>query len=186
MTTWNIVDITAAVLLIGGTAYGYHRGLIRQLISLTSFIVAYVVAFAFYDDVAPILRGLIPLTAFEPVEKYEEIVQGLRLDVYVYNALAFALLLFLIKIGLNVAGHLLDWLSRVPGLNMANRWSGALLALAEATLLIVIAVHVIQYVPAGAVREAFSESRVSEWVLQYTLPFTENWTDLFSRSDDTV
>jgi uncharacterized membrane protein required for colicin V production len=186
MTSWNIVDITAAVLLIGGTAYGYHRGLIRQLISLTGFIVAYVIAFAFYDDVAPLLRSWIPLTAFEPVEKYEGIVRGLRLDVYVYNAIAFALLLFLIKIGLNVAGHLLDWLSRVPGLNMANRWSGALLALAEAALIIVIAVHVIQYVPAGAVRDSFGESRISEWVLQSTSQFTERWTDLFSKSEETI
>jgi uncharacterized membrane protein required for colicin V production len=183
MTNWNIVDIVSAVLLVGSTAYGYHRGLIRQLISLTGFVVAYLVAFTLYGHVADVLRGWLPLTAFGPVEKYEEMITGWRLDTYVYNALAFAILLFTVKIVLNVAGHLLDWLSRVPGLNMANRWTGAVLALAEAAILIVIAVHVVQYIPNGtAVRDAFSTSRVSEWVLEATPELTDKWTKLFTES----
>lgn len=181
MTDWNLVDIAAAVLLAGGAAYGYHRGLIRQLLSITGLIAAYAAAFVFYDNLAPALRTLIPWSAYEPAAKVEDWMQGLKLDVYLYNALAFALLLFGVKITFNVAGHLLDWLSRVPGLNAANRWTGAVLALVETAVLLVVAVHIAVYVPSEPLRSRLSDSLSARTILDYTPQAAAKLTELFAR-----
>ena len=163
--TLNGLDYVMLALLVLALAIGYRRGLIAQVVSLSGFLLAYLVAFWLYRDFAPILRHILPVPSFESYQKYEFLVKGLRLDTYVVNALAFALLFFAVKLGLTLAGTVLNLIAKAPGLNFLNRWSGALLGLAEALLLLVIAVNVMTIMPADSVQKLLGGSRLAPYCI---------------------
>jgi len=162
----SALDIVFSVALIGGMMLGYSRGFINQLISIAGLLIAYLVAVTFYDDIAPALRAMLPFSTNETYRQYDAIVQGLQLDKYIYNALAFALLFFIVKFGLTIVGYVLNFIAKAPGLNMLNKWCGALLALAEVTILIIIAVHVLNAWPSANVQGWVKNSRIAPYVLE--------------------
>ncbi|MCD1259318.1 CvpA family protein [Paenibacillus athensensis] len=161
----NGLDMVMLALLALALIIGYRRGFIAQIISLSGFLLAYLVAFWLYRDLAPILSQLFPVSVFESYAKYEFVVKGLHLDTYVFNALAFALLFFVVKLGLTVAGKVLHLIAKAPGLNFLNRWSGALLGLVEALLILVIAVNVMTIWPADSVQRLLSGSQLAPYCI---------------------
>ena len=105
-----------------------------KLFRLSGFVLAYLVAFYFYKDFAPLLRNAVSLPTYQNYQKYEFIVKGLKLDTYILNALAFAILFFGVKFALVFIGRALNILAKTPGLNFTNRWSGALSGPSRSTL----------------------------------------------------
>lgn len=154
----NGLDYTMLGIVAGGLIIGYIRGLVAQLISLAGFFIAYVIAFQFYRELAPVIQKTIALPSYETYQKYDFIVKGLNLETYVMNALAFAILFFGTKLALTVLGRLLHLITKVPGVNFLNRWSGALLGTAEAVLISIIAVNVMTILPYEAVQRLLAGS----------------------------
>jgi uncharacterized membrane protein required for colicin V production len=161
----NGFDYTLLALAVCGLILGYFRGFIAQIISFVGFFIAYVIAFKFFRDFSPILRGMIPLPTEANYQQYAFIVKGLNLDTYIFNALAFAILFFGVKLALSVVGKLLNIIAAVPGLNLMNRWSGALLGLAEALLIILIAVNVMVIAPSESLQKLLSSSLLAPYLI---------------------
>lgn len=156
-------------LLLGAAAIiGYRRGFIAQLVSILGLFVAWLLASMFYDDVALVIGKLIPIETFAAYKKYEFAVQALKLDRYVINTLSFLLILTLVKVGLTMIGRVLNLIAKVPGLNALNRFSGALLALAETLLLILAAVHVMTIMPSDAAQRLLADSKAAQWLISLT------------------
>ena len=149
----NTLDYVMLSIVALGLLLGYFRGFIAQIVSISGFVLAYLVAFYFYRDFAPLLRNAVSLPTYQNYQKYEFIVKGLNLDTYILNALAFAILFFGVKFALVIIGRALNILAKTPGLNFINRWSGALLGLAEALLIIIIAVNVITIIPSNGLQK---------------------------------
>jgi uncharacterized membrane protein required for colicin V production len=166
MHAFNVLDIIIAVALVGALALGYHRGFVAQLVSILGFFIAYVAAYAFYDDVAPVLKKLLPLHNLKNYDRYAFLVEGLNLDVYFYNAVAFAGLFVLAKVALSVLGGVLHLVSKAPGLNAVNKWSGALLALLEAVLIVLIVVHMMSILPSDNLQQVLSESEAAHFIME--------------------
>ena len=55
-----MLDLALIVLLLLGFFIGVKRGFILQLIHMIGFVVSFVVAYVYYDTVAPKLRLWIP------------------------------------------------------------------------------------------------------------------------------
>jgi uncharacterized membrane protein required for colicin V production len=157
---WALLALTA-----GGLILGYYRGFVGQLISFAGLFVAYIVAYKFYGTLAPVLRSTISLPSFEAYQKYEFIIKGLNLETYFVNALSFALLFFGVKLVLVVAGQVLNLIAKAPGLNMVNRWTGALLGLAEALLLVIVAVNVMAILPSDSIQQLLSGSTLAPYAI---------------------
>jgi uncharacterized membrane protein required for colicin V production len=161
----NGLDWAAAVLIIAGLVLGYYRGFVSQLVSIAGLFIAYVVAFTFYKDIAPWIAGVLSLPNSESYAQYQFFVKGLHLDTYVSNAIAFALLLFGVKIALSIVGRVLHWITLTPGIKTINQWTGALLGLAEAVLIVVIAVQVMTVIPNDTTQRLLKDSASAPYIL---------------------
>ncbi|MEW9699717.1 CvpA family protein [Paenibacillus sp. SI8] len=161
----NTLDYVLLAIIALGLLLGYFRGFIAQIVSLSGFILAYLIAFYFYRDFAPLLRNAVALPTYQNYQKYEFIVKGLNLDTYILNAIAFAVLFFGVKFALVFIGRGLNLIAKVPGLNFINRWTGALLGLAEALLIIIIAVNVITIVPSDGMQKLLGNSLIAPYCI---------------------
>ncbi|WP_127584092.1 CvpA family protein [Paenibacillus koleovorans] len=181
MHATNMLDIIVIVILAGAWFLGYTRGFIAQLVSVAGFFIAYLVAYLGFKPVAAALEKALPLHAFQATEQYAFLIEGLNLDVYLYNALAFTLLFVLTKVGLSFAGKILNLIARAPVIKTVNKWSGAILALLEAVLLIVIGIHVMSALPAESVQKLLADSRAAGFVIENMpdalLKLKELWSD---------
>jgi uncharacterized membrane protein required for colicin V production len=177
----NTLDYIMLVLAAGGLILGYWRGFIAQMVSLAGFFIAYLIAYQFYRDFAPVLQTTFSIPASESYQKYEFIVKGLHLDTYMFNALAFALLFFGVKLALSVVGRLLHFIAKVPGLNLLNRWSGALLGIAEALLIVIIAVNVMTILPSDSVQKLLSGSTLAPYLINHLPSFAGKLHELWQQ-----
>jgi uncharacterized membrane protein required for colicin V production len=180
----NGLDWAAAVLVAAGVALGFSRGLVAQLVSFLGLFLGYVAAFMFYDELAPVLKELLGLSESETYKKYEFLAKNLHLETYVYNALAFALLLFGVKLALSVAGRFLDLLAAAPGLKQLNKWTGALLGLVEAALIVIIAVQVMTVVPNDTAQRLLKESTAAPYILEHTPLISNKLQELWEKRSD--
>lgn len=180
MHTYNVLDVVVAVMIVGAILLGYYRGFVAQLVSIAGFFIAYLVAYLLFDDLAAVLARALPIHSFQAVEQYAFIIEGLNLDRYLYNALSFALLFAVTKIGLSIVGRILNLVTKVPGVRALNKWSGALLALAEAVLIIVIVVHVMSVLPSESVQEVLEKSKSAAFIMEHmpdtALKLKELWS----------
>lgn len=172
----NTLDWIIAVLFIVGGIYGYSRGFISQLVSIIGLFLAYVTAYLFYDDIAPWVQHTVPLTSFAAYQKYQIVLKGIDLDQYLYNAIGFILIFLGTKISLTVLGHFLNIFSKLPGIHMANKWSGAMLALVEVLLLLIIAVNVLEYLPSEQVQKLLDQSQAVSFFSDHVPSFVEGIT----------
>ncbi|UJF34461.1 CvpA family protein [Paenibacillus hexagrammi] len=165
MTSLNYIDVAVIAIAVLGLLIGFLRGFIAQIISISGFVLAYIVAFCFYKNVSPVLRSALPVPAYESYQQYEFIVKGLNLDTYVFNAVSFALLFFGTKLGISLIGKTLHIIAKMPGLNAINRWTGALLGLVEALLIVVIAVNVLTITPSDMLQRELAGSVIAPYCI---------------------
>lgn len=180
----NGLDWGVLVVVAVGMVLGYSRGFVAQLLSIAGLVIAYLIAFAFYDDVAPWLQSMLASSGHETYEKYEFLTSELHLDTYVYNALAFALLFFGVKIAFSVGGRLLNLLTSVPGLKQINQWSGATLGVIEAALIVIIAVHVMTVLPNDTSQRLLKQSASAPYIMERTPVITDKLQELWRNRTD--
>src|SRR4051812_43880097 len=111
----HILDGIILLLLIGGLLRGYRRGLILQAASLAGLVLAWVVAFHFTDEVAPVLQKNVPLP--------QSVTGGglmhlLPLERALYSVMAFLLLFFGTKLVISIVSRVLNQLAQLPVLSL--------------------------------------------------------------------
>lgn len=157
------------------------RGFVRQLISAAGVVVAIIVAYFFYKDVAVWVRGWVPLETIQSYDQYRMLVEGLKLDVYLYNAVAFLLLFWGVKIGLAIVGRVLHLITLVPGLNALNKWSGALLGMTEGLVLVIVTLHVLAMLPSDQVQAWMDHSTLADTLLGWGPVITDQLTQWWNQ-----
>jgi uncharacterized membrane protein required for colicin V production len=182
----NGLDYGLLVILAMGMALGYARGFIGQLVSFAGFFAAYLVAFFGYKQVAPWVKSVMNLSGHETYGRYELLAQELRIDSYVYNALAFGLLLFGTKLAFGILGRMLQWLAAAPGLKGLNKWSGAGLGLLEAALIGLIAVHVMTVLPNDTAQKLLKTSSSAPYIIERTPVITDKLKQLWQQRLDSL
>ncbi len=153
---------------------GRRRGLILQLVYLTSFIVAIYVAYKYFRDLASFIRLWIPYPQFSSDSPVGMIVRAFDAESVYYSGIAFAILFFGTKIALHIIGSTLDFLAHLPILNSVNRLLGGIFCFLETYLILFFILIVVALLPIDPVQSSLQRSLVVQWIINYT-PFLSEW-----------
>lgn len=162
----STLDVLILLLLIWGVWKGYRRGFILQVVHLFGFLIATFVSFRYYREITPYVEAWIPYP-------FEQASMPLWLNIVdtemlFYFFLAFVLLFFGTKLVLRLLAHLLNLVALLPGLNMANRWLGVVMGLAEVLLIIFVSVHLLNLLPWEKGQALLADSSLAIWFIEQT------------------
>lgn len=144
---------------------GFVRGFISQLVSFIGLFVALLAAYLLYEQVAVIVSKMIPITAWHKYEDYELVINVFNLDTYFYNAIAFGIVFFAVKIGLTIVAYILNLIAKAPVLNMVNKLGGLALACIEAAVILIIGINVMSAIPNDNVQQLLANSTIAQYIL---------------------
>jgi uncharacterized membrane protein required for colicin V production len=176
-----MIDIILLLILIGGFLIGLRRGLILQIVHLTGFIASFIVAYLYFDDLAPRLKLWIPYPAntLELDQTFAIFLGAFNMESAYYRAIAFAILFFGIKIFLQIIGSMLDFLADLPILRTINRWFGGALGFVEVYLLVFIFLYIAALVPIDYVQSSIDGSFMAKTIVENTPVFSEKIKELW-------
>lgn len=163
-----MLDIAILIIFIIGFLVGLKRGFILQFIYLTGFIIAFVAAYLYYDELAPKLRLWIPYPAMDQNSTFSMIINGANLDEAFYRAIAFAIIFFAVKIILHLIGSMLDFVAHIPVLKQVNGLMGGILAFLEIYILLFIVLYIAALLPVESIQAALDKSFVAEGIIKHT------------------
>lgn len=165
-----MLSLALLILLVIGFFVGLRRGFILQLIHMIGFIISFIVAYIYYDDLAPKLRLWIPYPDFDPGNTLQMVLDGVGMDEAFYRAIAFAIIFFAVRIVLGIIGSALDFVASLPILKTLNVWAGGILGFVEIYLLLFILLYIAALLPVPAIQEAINGSFLAKGMINYT-PF---------------
>jgi uncharacterized membrane protein required for colicin V production len=174
-----MLDLAILAILFMGLLIGLRRGFILQLIHLTGFFVAFIVAYVYYDDLSPKLNLWIPFPSLGNSDTMTTFFSSDGLEAAYYNAIAFVIIFFVVKFIWQLLGSMLDFIAHLPILKQLNRWGGALLGFAEVYLIMFIILYIAALLPVAFVQESLNSSFLTEAIVKHTPFLSENVQDLW-------
>jgi uncharacterized membrane protein required for colicin V production len=165
-----MLDLAIILLLVFGFFIGLKRGFILQLVHLTGFIIAYIVANLYYDDLAPRLTLWVPYPNLGTTSPLKLLSEDGNMEVAFYRAIAFIIIFFAVKILLQVIASMLDFIAHLPILRQLNVWAGGILGFAEVYLLLFILLYIAALVPMEVLQKPLDDSIMANLLVNHT-PF---------------
>ncbi|SDM25189.1 CvpA family protein [Bacillus sp. OK048] len=165
-----MLDLAIILLLVFGFFIGLRRGFILQLVHLTGFIIAYIVANLYYEDLAPKLTLWVPypnLGTTSPLKLLSE--NGNMQDAF-YRAIAFVIIFFAVKVVMQIIGSMLDFIAHLPIIRQLNVWAGGILGFAEVYLIIFILLYISALIPMEILQKYLDDSIMANLIVNHT-PF---------------
>jgi len=185
-----MLDLILLLLLLAGFLMGARRGLILQIVHLTGFMAAYVIAYMYYDDLAPKIKLWIPFPTTTSTNAFFSILDHTSLEMAYYRAISFILLFIAVKIIWQILGSMLDFLADLPILRTINRWLGALFGFTEIYLIMFLLLYIGALFPYGGIEKAIDQSYIAHVMIEDT-PFLshkihELWIDFSAAKGPTL
>ncbi|ASK63020.1 hypothetical protein CFK37_13130 [Virgibacillus phasianinus] len=174
-----MVDIILLIMLIFGFFVGLKRGFILQLFHLIGFIAAFIVAALYYDQLASRLALWIPYPELPDESAWADFLQNMPLEIAFYNAIAFAIIFFAVKIVLQIIASMLDFVADLPVLHSVNKLLGAILGFIEIYLILFIILYILALTPLSTVQSYVNDSWVAMFIVEHTPLFSEKLKDLW-------
>ena len=109
-----MLDLIVLIILGFGFLIGLKRGFILQIIHLTGFIIAFIIAYLYYDQLAPKLTLWVPYPNFSSDSALSLVMDNVNLEDAYYRAIAFVVIFFAVKIILQIIGSMLDFIAQIP------------------------------------------------------------------------
>ncbi|WP_407269133.1 CvpA family protein [Radiobacillus sp. PE A8.2] len=163
-----MIDLILIIVLVLGVLIGLKRGFILQVFHLIGFIVAFIVAAIFFDDIAKQLDLWIPYPELPADATWAVFVDTLPLEAAFYNAIAFAALFFVTKVVLQIIASMLDFVADLPILNLLNSWLGAILGFVEIYLLAFVFLYIAALLPVAFVQSLIEQSSIAAFMIDNT------------------
>jgi len=173
-----MLDLAIIFLLAMGFFVGLKRGFILQLFHLVSFIIAYVVANIYYEELAPKLTLWIPYPNFGDNLTLRILTNSGDMQTAFYRAIAFVIIFFAVKILLQIIGSMLDFIAHLPILKQLNFWAGGLLGFLENYLIIFILLYIAALIPMDTFQNPLDHSILAQAMVKHTPIFSQqllNW-----------
>jgi len=167
------------LLLVFGFFVGLKRGLILQLLHLTGFIIAFIVAANYYDELGPRIALWVPYPELTDDSAWAEFLQMLPLETGFYNAIAFAIIFFAVKIILQIIASMLDFVAAIPILNSVNKLLGSIFGFLEIYLILFIVLYILALTPLETVQGWINNSSIALFILEQTPYFSEKVMELW-------
>ncbi|MBP1968843.1 putative membrane protein required for colicin V production [Virgibacillus natechei] len=172
-------DLILIVLLILGFLIGLRRGFILQLFHLVGFVVAFIVAVLYYDVLGERISLWIPYPQISNDSAWAEFLQSLPLESGFYNAIAFAIIFFAVKILLQIIASMLDFVAYLPVLKSINKILGAVLGFLEIYLILFIVLYILALTPVEGIQSWINNSFIALFIIENTPYFSDKITDLW-------
>ncbi|WP_312471074.1 CvpA family protein [Neobacillus sp.] len=163
-----MMDLVIILLLIIGFFIGLKRGFILQLVHLTGFIIAYIVAYLYYDQLAPKLTLWIPYPNLGEGTVLKILTDSTDVETAFYSAIAFVIIFFAVKVILQIIGSMLDFIAHLPVLRQLNVWAGGLLGFFEVYLLIFILLYIAALIPIELIQSLLDHSVLAKAIVNHT------------------
>jgi uncharacterized membrane protein required for colicin V production len=174
-----MLDLVVLAILVIGFFVGLKRGFILQSIHLAGFIVAFIIAYIYYEQLAPKLTLWIPYPNFGDNGALNLIFENGNLEAAYYRAIAFAAIFFAVKILLQIIGSMLDFVSNLPILRQLNVWAGGLLGFVEVYLIMFIVLYIAALLPLQAIQDPLNDSILAENIIKNTPVFSQQIKQLW-------
>lgn len=170
--------ILFAFLLIG-IMIGLRRGLILQIIHMTGFIVAFIAAAMNYDELADKLVLWVPFPKMGDSSSFTLLLGSEGIENAYYNAIAFLIIFFAVKIIWQIIGSMLDFIAQFPILKTLNRWGGGVLGFLETYLIMFVLLYLAALLPVQFVQEQIQGSFLAESIITNTPYFSGKIKELW-------
>lgn len=166
----NIVDIGLIGLFMISLFYGHHRGFVKLAIGLVGLIVSLVVAYSFSSDTAVFLQEQFPLPAESTNPLFQMLLSLSSLHSFIYSALAFILLFFIVRFLCNIMGRVLQSFAELPIISILNRSLGAILGGLLMLLFLMVSIHLLDMAPNGKWKKTYYQSAITQYLFDLS-PF---------------
>ncbi|QDP40809.1 CvpA family protein [Radiobacillus deserti] len=163
-----MMDILLLGILILGIFVGLRRGFILQLLHVLGFIISFIIAVLYYDELSPKLTLWIPYPELPTDSTWAIFLDSLPLENAFYNAVSFAILFFGSKIVLQIVANMLDFVASLPILNTLNGWLGAVLGFIETYVLLFVLLYIAALVPIDFVQKSIADSGIATFMIEHT------------------
>ena len=173
-----MLDILILILLVAGLITGARRGLIVQLIHMTGFIIALIVAYTYYKPLAEKFVLWIPFPAVTSGSTLTIAVESLDLDQTFYRIIAFAIIFLAVKFALQLLASMFDFLKYMPILGFISNVAGAVLGVIEFYFIMFVLLYVFALLPIDFLQNLIANSILTGWMLEHTPILSEmvkNW-----------
>jgi len=174
-----MLDLIVIILLVFGLLRGLKRGFILQIIHLTGFIVAFIVANKYYIALSTKLNLWIPYTNTSENSFVQGLFGSTNLEEVFYRAVAFAVIFFAVKIIWQIIGSMVDFVASLPVLKQLNTWAGAILGFVETYLVLFILLYIAALLPAEFIQTHLNNSVVAAGIIENTPYFSEKIKEIW-------
>jgi uncharacterized membrane protein required for colicin V production len=163
-----MLDLIIIFLLLGGLITGFRRGLIVQIIHMSGFIIALIVAYLYYKQLAEKFVLWIPYPGVTAGSKLTLAVETLDLDETFYRLLAFVLIFLVVKFALQLVASMFDFLKYLPVLGFVWRFAGAAFGFIEFYVLIFLVLYLVAMLPIEFIQNILNNSILAGTMFEHT------------------
>ncbi len=163
-----MLDLLIVFLLVGGLITGFRRGLIVQLIHMTGFIIALIIAYSYYKQLAEKFVLWIPYPGVDASSKLSMTVKQLDLDETFYRLLAFVVIFLAAKFLLQLIASMFDFLKYLPVFGFIARFGGAFLGFIEFYILLFFILYLGALLPIDFIQNMINKSLLANTMFEHT------------------
>ncbi|HLR67149.1 CvpA family protein [Virgibacillus alimentarius] len=162
--------VTLIILFFLGFGFlaGLKRGFVLQVFHLVGFIIAFIVAYLYYDKLSSSLAVWVPYTELPNDSTWASFLQSLPLEKGFYNAISFAIIFFATKIVLQIIASMLDFVAYLPILKSINKLAGAILGFVEIYLILFVILYILALTPMSGIQVWLNSSTLALFIIEHT------------------
>jgi uncharacterized membrane protein required for colicin V production len=168
-----MLDLALILLLIIGFFIGLKRGFILQLVHLTGFIIAYIVANLYYTELASKLILWVPYPNLDPASPLKLLTENSNMEAAFYRGISFVIIFFAVKILIQIIGSMIDFIAHLPILKHLNVWAGGILGFLEIYLIIFILLYIAALIPMEVLQGPLEDSVLANLIVNHTPIFSQ-------------
>lgn len=175
-----MLSLIILLFLISGFFIGLKRGFILQAIHLAGFIIAFIAAYIYYDDLAPKLVLWVPYPSFSDGNGVFQLLSGSAgLETAYYRAIAFVLIFAAVKIVMQMIGSMLDFVANLPVLRTLNIWAGGIFGFLETYFILFIVLYIAALLPIEGVQNLLGNSFMAKMIVSHTPILSAHINDIW-------
>ncbi|MDY0405406.1 CvpA family protein [Virgibacillus sp. 179-BFC.A HS] len=181
-----MVSLLLIILLLFGFFMGMKRGLVLQMLHFIGFIISFVLAAMYYDDLASKLSMWIPYPNTSDPGSLAAFLQSAPVEQAFYNAVSFAIIFFAVKIIVQIIASMLDFVASLPILHSVNKLLGAVFGFLEVYLLLFIVLFILALTPVDSIQHWVNNSSVALFIIEDTPYLSGKIQELWFAKIDSI
>lgn len=168
--------IIIIIILVLAFYQGYRQGLAMQMVRLLGYILSFVLANYYYEDLSKFIEILVPFPALQPdsnLSIYNE-AMSFYLDDAFYKVLTFILILIISYLVTRILSVFLSRIRYYSFLDHANGLLGGLINLAMTYVGVFLFLFTLSLLPIEWVQQQFVDNPLLYWIVSQT-PFLSDF-----------